>query len=450
MIPNSGHIVPYSVDLGVIVGSARLETIGRVFSVYLLDPSTTTEPFETPFDLLPEGVFVGFEHGPAVWIKYIPACPQFTSTPWVSDATYGRGNLTYLPLTGECYKSRTPNNKGHDPSVLFSPQPNDTDVGVHLPLTTEITQERALTNPGMLQVNEILRVSLLSMSPGPDPVDPPPSGSFWSIVTLSDVGGHAGIAVHTANGTETLAAITTAMAADLSGDLAGFGYTVTADTINNVITITGPESFQPDIHCIYTPPGGSPVSRLKVVISQPFVPAVTAVDPVPQLSVLTVTSANVSTGATYQVVFTDPFGVQHMVEYTATSTDSMVQILHGLSVAIETARATDAFFDTVAVSIDTVLNTLTFSTIDEISVDANVGVPASAWWELVQFPQALADPIIRGEVSDIYREEGQTDRADGEEKKVETELGVAASKFTAPESDQLTNQQKSKSRYSIK
>lgn len=448
LIPNSGNVVPYNVDQGVIIGHDRFETIGRVFNVYLLDPATTTEPFETPFDLQPDGVFVGFEHGPAVWVKYIPACPQFTSTPWVADFRYGRGDLVYLSRTGECYKSRTPNNKGHDPSVLFSHQGENNPVGnaenaIPPSVTLDIVQDKQSPQQGVLASSQHTTIGFTGLTPSPDPPSIPALNDAFFIEVKDSAGTLLGSSSQLGNGVKTLATIITDMATDLA---AMAGFTATPSTADSTIELVAPQEFM--ISWSYWQPLNSKKYNLRVVRTQVYNPAVAGTAGLPQIITATFTDDQLATGATYGITVIGPDGVEHVAEYTALSTDTIQQVITGLVDAMTTSP--DIFFNAVRPSVDLTLNTLTFTTDDVVSADVTIEIPASAWWELVSFPQALADPIIRGQVSDIYREEGQTDRSDGEEKKVETELGVAAAKFTTLSSDQLTSQQKPRSRYSVK
>jgi hypothetical protein len=78
-------------------------------------------------------------------------------------------------------------------------------------------------------------------------------------------------------------------------------------------------------------------------------------------------------------------------------------------------------------------------------------VPVSnAWWDLIEFPLALADPVIRGGEADGIREEGQSDKANQEE----MAAGAEASNEQAPTwqplpFDPLTDQNRPAPRYKI-
>src|SRR4030095_6801739 len=100
-------------DAPAPVGSTPF--IGKVLKVYLVDPRTSRLPVDTPFRLEHVGIHCGFEHGNSVWIKFIPRAPKFTGKEWDEAVTYKKDELTYSPLSGQCYKSKSSNNLGHDP-----------------------------------------------------------------------------------------------------------------------------------------------------------------------------------------------------------------------------------------------------------------------------------------------------------------------------------------------
>jgi len=448
LAPNSSHVVPYHVDLGLIIGQPRSEIIGRVFDVYLLDPDTTVEPFAIDFRLNPDGIFVGFEHGTTVWVRYIPDCPEFSSTPWRSDVTYGRGNVVYHPRMGECYRSRVANNRGHDPSVLISPVPSPLPVPPNVgpppvPVPAAVSQEKEAAQPGVLASEQHTVIGLTGVSPGPDP-NPIPAVNDAFFIEVKDADGNLlGDATELGNGTNSLATILTDMANDLA-IMAGF--TVTANTTDFTIELAAAMDFR--ISWAFYQPFNGTKNKLPITKTQSYTPAVAGVAGVPQMVDVTFGSDQLYTGATYQVVVTGPDGVQHFVEYDALATDTLSQVAEGLVTGMQASP--DAFFSTVGASIDTATNAITLTTDDVVGVDVNISIPASQWWELVPFPKVLADPVIRGEVADVFREEGQTDRAESEEQKVLTEIQAASSEFTAPNFNPLTDQQKPQTRWSIK
>jgi len=104
-----GHYVDFA--------QAGETVIGRVLKVYLADPDITVSgSLDTSFKLHANGIHCGFEHAAdRVWIKFVPAAPEFTSSPWSSTTSYAKGQLTYSPTVGDCFKSKTDANLAHQP-----------------------------------------------------------------------------------------------------------------------------------------------------------------------------------------------------------------------------------------------------------------------------------------------------------------------------------------------
>src|SRR6266581_4634430 len=117
--PTTDHIVPWdaiAIDLVIppsVVGT--LVQLGRILKVFLIDPTTTDAPIDTPFAILDDGIHVGYEYGQYVWIRYIAPPPKFTAIQWLVSSTYAKDDTVYSYTTGECYKSKVNNNIGHDP-----------------------------------------------------------------------------------------------------------------------------------------------------------------------------------------------------------------------------------------------------------------------------------------------------------------------------------------------
>jgi hypothetical protein len=142
--PDTNHQVPYE---AIPVGGSEPVLLSRPLKVYLVDPRLSPYPIDTRFRAWDEGLHVGFDHGASVWIKYIGPAPKFTSVPWNSNTTYGKGDLTYSPDTGECYRSLVSNNRGNDPVAGFS-----------TPLSTDILQPYvppAPPDPGQPQITQV-------------------------------------------------------------------------------------------------------------------------------------------------------------------------------------------------------------------------------------------------------------------------------------------------------
>src|SRR4030095_12657343 len=142
--PNpSTNIVPY--EQTVVGGGdepdapAPVVPIERVFKVYLTDPRLPGFANDTPFRLMSNGVHVGFEYKPYVWIKFISRTPRFTHAEWDVAKSYGKGALCYSPALGDCFKSKVNGNVGHDPAA----------TAVQSPLQTELVQDATLDSVGL-------------------------------------------------------------------------------------------------------------------------------------------------------------------------------------------------------------------------------------------------------------------------------------------------------------
>jgi hypothetical protein len=102
-------------------------------------------------------------------------------------------------------------------------------------------------------------------------------------------------------------------------------------------------------------------------------------------------------------------------------------------------------FDTSALTLDVAIS-------DNASTDVHVDAPpppaGGAWWELVPFPLALADQIIRGANADVLKEWGQTPEGQAEEQAVGSETAVRAQAFTSQQT--LTEERKPTSRYQLR
>lgn len=429
----ASHVVPYS-----SLGATDVSDIGKVFKVYLVDPRTVPSyaAFDTPFRLQQNGIHVGFEHGISVWIKYIAPVPRFTADEWDASRIYQKDEVSYVAGVGECYKSKTNSNRGHNPPG---------DVTVNQSLNTEITQEATPGNSGMPTRPEIMVIDFKSASPGPPPSDPPDAGTDFYIDLFENQNVILADNLHTADGIETLGDIITAMASALQ-TAAGGTYTCTPDVIAKTITVQNTSYFftaRPfwnltgDIHF------------LKWNITQNYIPGLTATTGDKQMTTLMLASTDVVPGAVYSLTFIDPAGDQHIVEYTSLDTDGGAQVLAGLIVAIETAAAGDDFFETVSINFDPTSLSMVFSTNQNVSIDATMQPAGSAFWELVPFPFALVDQVVDGAYMDVLKEQGQAEKAQAETQSVATDTQIRTSSFQAPQFDPLTDQQKPKSRYSV-
>lgn len=432
------HVVGYGNDPLLAPPDVNATPIGRMLKAYLLDPATTRWPVDTPYRLTENGVHVGFEHGPYVWLKFMPPAPTFTGDPWDSSRTYSKGELTYSPRSGECYTSKTNNNRGNDPSGGRTEQRE---------LTTELLQLAVLDDPGLPATQEVLAIGFIGLSVPPDPPNVPASGSIFHIIIQDGDGNILGDSFHTADGVETLGDVITAMATALDAALP-VSFTVTPDTVNKVITIQAPsyftagiafyEQFTPEF--IYHP--------LRTKTEQTYIPAVAAAAGSPQITQLTMVPDDAVPGAEYTLIFTDQSSVQHTLSYTAATTDVTGQVLAGIAAALDSS--TDVFFDKVSFRVDPTTGILTITMRQIASIDVTMRPPGSTYWNLVPFPFVIAQAVVRGARADYLRENRQDDTAAQEEQAVPAELGIRVKAATNRQYDPLSDQQRSKSRYAVR
>lgn len=80
--------------------------MGTVLAVTLDDPGTTQNPrgVEWRHDTNGAGVRVFCATGD-VFVRYLPAAPEVTTTAWASGTTYSTGALAYDDASGDCYES---------------------------------------------------------------------------------------------------------------------------------------------------------------------------------------------------------------------------------------------------------------------------------------------------------------------------------------------------------
>jgi hypothetical protein len=183
-------------------------------------------------------------------------------------------------------------------------------------------------------------------------------------------------------------------------------------------------------------------SRVQI---QPYIARIPAQPGQPQILRLTISDDLVRSCATYILVFNDPEGDQHSVEYYASMGDGRQQILIGLTVAISASE--DSFFRSVGTSIDPGLGIMDVTTIGGVSIDATVNPETSVYWEKILFPYALIEPVVRGAYSDALREAGQTDKGMAEEQGAVQEQADRVTKALAPGYTDLTDQRAPAPRY---
>jgi len=338
----------------------------------------------------------------------------------------------YSYTTGECYKSKVNNNIGHDPVSEGSMTP--------APPQIEITQKWIPDNLGIPERDEIMVISMLSEVPPPDPADPPPNGSSWVINLVDAVGASLGGAVHISDGVESLSAIATDLASQLDA-ITG----ISGSSVGNSITLQASFAFGTAQHTYQAV--GSQAQLLKAVVTQTFVATVPPVPGTPELVLISLSTQTTFPGATYTLTITDSTGSQHSVAYSSSVTDSGAQILNGLILAIE--ASSDTYFEGVQMVIDATLLTLSLSIMDNASVDVVTTVTGSAYWDVVPFPRALADQVIRGAYADLLKEWGQSDKGAMEEQAVPSETTTAEATFDTTPNPALIGQQRALSRYKV-
>jgi hypothetical protein len=402
---------------------------------------------DTPFRLEHVGVHCGFEHGNAVWIKYVTRAPKFTATEWDSTVTYDKDDLAYSPLTGECYISKSSNNLGHDPS-----QPGGTSGLLLNPGVEEAPGTP--DNPGLAATAKITDIfaALPPATNGAGTIpDPPLAGSIANIkVSSADGITILGSATHTSSGTESLLAIFTILQGQLAAALSGFTVTLISSPLS--IRLQNASDFMMSTATATTAPGPT-TFPLSVAQVQAYVPATAPVPGHGQQFQLTLTQEQVIPKATYQLTFTTVDSEEHVSIYTALATDNAQQILSGLINGMITLQPTDDFFMGVYSTLDTVSPSATFTidkTIGLVSLHAEIQQQGATFWELVPFPFALVDQVVRGAYADALKEGGQADKAGAEEQAVPTEQTVRTGAVQAPQYDSLTDQQQAPSRYAVK
>ncbi len=443
--PSASHIVRYdAVAIDLVIPPSVVGTevqLGRILKVFLIDPNTTDAPIDTPFTLMDDGIHVGYEHGQYVWIRYIAPPPRFTAIRWQSDITYQKDDTVYSYTSGECYRSKVSGNINHDPSRTFS-DPDGTDQQPNQ-LPTELTVPLTQGNPGIAEQSQI--VDVIFNTPSLIISDPPAVNTRFFVEVVDVAGALLGNATNIANGTDTLAVIMTDLQTQLAAALTGF--TVTVDTLTLTIRIEDNSQFKVNqaFWGLFTQPNiNVPVRQI-----QAYIAAVADTATTRQVIEFTLTVDDVIPGATYSLTFRGAAGEKHTVTYVATDSDNAEQILSSLIAAITVAADTDDFFVDVWSELNTTSLVAAFSTSTPVSIDAVMTLPGSPWWELVPFPRALADQVIRGAYADLLREWGQADKGAAEEQAVPQETQTSESDFDTTPNPPLTGQQRAISRYRI-
>ena len=454
--PDANHIVPWEPAFQFSHQNTPLPRLWRVLAVYLVDPATVYGANSTKFYLREEGVHCGYEHGTTVWIKYIEPPPRFTSVEWDPAVAYKKGDPVFSLTTGDVYKSKSNNNLNHDPASGFTIGGGPVTTGPgggSAFLQTDILQEKVISKFGAVTQNKIMQVNvsrLAGSSTVTIPNPPAPSASFR--ITVLDVNNvQLASAFTVADGIITLSGVAADQAAQLTAAL-GAGWTVTAGA-DATVTIENASDFQvanipngTDWPIYYATSGTQPKPLLYTQL-QAYVPPVTSAIITPQVVQVTLSTDQLIAGALYGFTFKDLTGTDHVLEYQSVSSDGQDDIISGILSAVPNTALQDNYFSNVQVSADSSTPSLTFTTQDHASLNATFTLPGSPWWEVVPFPLALAEQVIRGAYGDALKDWGQTDKGSMEEQAVSLESDAAAQKFTYAPTLPLTGQSSPRSRY---
>ena len=433
------HIVPYFDTIATNgAGSDIRYTIGRVITVYLVDPETNRAPITTRFALQEDGIHCGYEHGTFVWIKYIEPPPTFTAVVWQAQATYSKNDVVYWPNTGECYTSKVNNNIGNDPTTNTEPPPD---------LTMEDTQDLVPADTGVAAQSQIIDCYVTAADGSVEHAitDPMPISDQFTmgIYDLNDnvLGAHT----QTQSGTSTIEDLLDALKVQFDGDaISGFTFTVVAPNKFRIASTTTEFVVK---FWNYLVGSAEPFFPLRFIQVQPLSAGSASTDTVPRQVKLTIGDNAFFPGATYSIDITDIDGHVHTVDYDSNVYDNRVQILNGLMQAIG-ASADPSIFN-IGTSLDTSEPSGTLSMFRALGVYGRVRPPDSQYWKLVPFPEALFLPVVRGASADLMGEWGQTDKMSVEEAKVPGETEVSRGDFETTTLGSLTTQQKPYSRYKL-
>jgi hypothetical protein len=425
------HIVPY--ETNGTTPASPLHPIGTVRKVFLADPSITPgRELDTHFEYTAQGIHCGFEHGPTVWMKFLPPCPQYSSELWRAENTYRRNRLVYSQASGETYKSKSNGNSGHDPT--FEPTP----------LLTQITQSFVPAVPPPAAINEKWRFTidplLLSLRPG---------GTYKiTLLVVTSPGGP--VSSHTFQYTALAGATVDQVLNGLIAAAAGSGDTwvssliVTKDTPNNYLLVEKDSSFSNDWNNSYVY-WGVVTHNLAASEVQIYQPEGAGSPAIPQIGLVTLPNPLIASGL-YKITMIDSANGVHSIQYESEPTDGVTEILNGLISNFN--ASTDPWFASVLLVPNFTYGTLTISIFELASINAEVESPISPWWELIPFPFDLAEQVIRGVYADMLKQFGQTDKGIAEEGVVPTEQAARLSSITTgSDEDELTTQQLTKPRY---
>lgn len=415
--PVQDHIVELNND-----GTIGNVNVSKVLAVYLNDPRKYDLPLEIPFIQLSQGVYVGLDHGNQVWIKYLTQPPIYTATSWNTNITYGKGDITYSPVAGECYVSLINGNKGNDPVALSG----------GIPPSPTLVQPFVPGSPGFDAQPKISYIQMAT-SAGVTIPDPPPASSLFKWVAKDSTGAVIATATHTANGTESLAAIMSILAVAIATDPDLSTFTITQNATDLLTNFSNASEF--GLSGGYQPTGGNHTLALVVAQTQSYVPSTPPTDPTPQSTQIRLTNQDVKPGATFKFTFIDTLGTVHVAYYTALAGDGIATVLSGVATAIQAQASTDPIFAQLVTLVDGSNGIITVSSPQPgaIGFDWFYTPPPEpeppppgqkgTWWALQPFPYDLVDVVIRGANVEVLKEWGQLQGGMAEEQALPAELG---------------------------
>ena len=408
---------------------------GRTLRMFLVDPDLTPAPIDAPFTLINGKVHCGFEHGSSVWLKYQPLAPVFTEEKWVSTTTYKKGEVVYSIVDGECYKSLIDDNRGHNPVA-------EQLIGRH-PLGIEVTQNFAPGIETRPPTDEIWEVA----------VDDPP---VYNVVSqyrfqVRDSTGVNHVLIYASGVGDTLADLLAGIEAMFAASVDPFIISLDFDDVppNRIRLTLTTDTFGVQA-TVNNPSLGGPIN-LPTENTSDYNPGRAGRDEVPQITVLSLNPTLDLIKTLYTIDARDSQNGRHQVSYQSVSGEDLITTIAGIEEAISDAVLTDTWWGGVIVQTDADALTITFTNGDQVRYSAIAEVTPEAettqFWELVVFPQIIAESVMRGMYSDALREEGQTDKAAVEEQAVVPELALATEKTVNQPADRMTDQQQSRSRY---
>ena len=181
---------------------------------------------------------------------------------------------------------------------------------------------------------------------------------------------------------------------------------------------------------------------------QQYTAAQPALPPTAQVTQIYLQPGQLVAGSVWVITVIDADGSTHVATYQSAPSDGPTEIINGILAAFNPTPPDDCFNELV-VTANYALRFITIVSAEPIAVQASVTAPsdAASKWELVAFPYALAEPVIRGAYSDGLREAGQTDKGMAEEQGAVAEVGDRIGKASATGYDALTDQQRPAPRY---